>query len=82
MYYNDIQPTKLTTVKYNMTIAAKYSQKALSSEICIYLVSGFIYFLKQTIMINNKLLVITNEPKGANTPDINEFLGKSPTNIK
>ena len=25
---------------------------------------------------------MTNEPNGANTPDINEFLGKSPTNIK
>ena len=42
-------PTKLTTVKYNITIAAKYSQNALSSEIYIYLVSGLIYFLKQTM---------------------------------
>lgn len=69
---------KLTTVKYKTNIAIKYSQNALSLDICIYFVSGFIYFLKQTNYIC-RILVIAIEPIGANNPESKEFLGKSPT---
>ena len=46
--FNIIQPKKFITVKKSTTIAAKYSQKALSLDIAMYLVSGFNYFLKHT----------------------------------
>ena len=49
----------------------------------MYRVSGFICFLKHTISMTIELLhVIVNDPIGANKPDNNEFLGKSPTITK
>ena len=78
-------------VVMNKTIIhTKYSQKVLSSDIFIYRVSGFICYLRHTILIifsykkkiNISIQVIVIAPIGANSPANNAFLGKSPTKIK
>lgn len=51
IYVSYYHPMKLTTVRNKVSMQTKNSQNVLSSDMFMYLVSGFICFLKQTIIL-------------------------------